>query len=202
MFTGIIEDIGIIKHKTKNTLTLATVLDGVKKGDSIAVNGVCLTAVEILSTRNEYTITMDVMPETLAKTNLKNVNTNDKVNLERALKINDRLNGHIVQGHVEDIGKVFRIIKRDNARIFYINAIPNVLSNCIKKGSIAINGVSLTIVDKCEKYFSVSIIPETFENTIFKFLHIGSLVNLETDFLNKKEEKRVTLELLKEEGYL
>jgi riboflavin synthase len=203
MFTGIIEDLGILENKSKNNIIISTKLDGIKIGDSISVNGVCLTATEIKNINKKFILNMDVMPETWSKTNLGSLKIKDEINLERALKLGDRLNGHIVQGHVEDRGKIISIAQKNNARIIKINCLKNILNNIIQKGSVSLDGISLTVLDKQSSFFSVSIIPETWNKTNLHNKKIGSLINLETDFLVKRCNQDGRLKnVLYEEGYI
>ncbi len=205
MFTGLIEDLGRIKQKGKNFLSIESKFQDVKIGDSVAVNGVCLTITQI--TRD--CLKFDVMPATFLSTNLKRLKTGDFVNLERALKIDSRLGGHIVQGHVETVGKLMEIKSKDNAKILKILVSEkNILENIVAKGSIALDGISLTVTKKSSNNFSVSVIPETWLNTNLKCRKIGDFLNLETDFLLKNLVNRKNsgnqnfLNLLQNEGFL
>ncbi|MFC1485228.1 riboflavin synthase, partial [bacterium] len=174
----------------------------------IAVNGVCLTAIEINKIGSKILLTMDVMPETFARSNLGVLKIGEKINVERALKLESRLNGHIVQGHVEEIGKVKNIKIKGNAKIFSIKVSDKILRNIKEKGSIAIDGISLTVAGKNRDCFEVSIIPETFMKTNLHTRKIGNFVNIETDYLLKKDDtnintkKELTYKLLKEEGFM
>lgn len=191
MFTGIIEGLGKIsdirsagpgKHVT---IVTDLVFDDVKVGDSIAVNGACLTAVGL--DRNRFTV--DVSPETLTKTTLHRRKTGDPVNLERALRFSDRLDGHLVSGHIDGTGIVSRIEVLGNA-ILLTFTIPESLSRyVIEKGSIAVDGVSLT-VNQCDRHrFGVSIIPHTAKETVLDRLKTGDSVNIETDMIGKYVER-------------
>lgn len=186
MFTGIIENLGKITRleKANGNLNITIQCDfasELKVDQSVAHNGVCLTVVSISG--NEYSVT--AIDETLKKTSLGELNLKDIVNLERGMKLGDRLDGHIVQGHVDQIGKCTGIIEQDGSWIFsfiYDDSLGNIT---IEKGSITINGVSLTVVDSKKSSFSVAIIPYTFEHTTFKYLSEGSNVNLEFDVIGK-----------------
>ena len=207
MFTGLIEDIGILTQKGKNFLFVRTKLDDIKLGDSLSVSGVCLTVVEMNSSSTSCVVKLDVMPETFVRTNLKFLKTNSTVNLERALKLNDRLGGHIVQGHVEGIGKLSSVTKKDNARILKITVNKQVLGNIVTKGSVALDGISLTVAGKSVNSFSVSVIPETWEKTNLRLRKTGDFLNIETDFLlknagTKQNNDKRMVNLLKEEGFL
>lgn len=192
MFTGIIKYISKIHSLTydsNNTLELTLYIDFIDNnnltlGDSIAVNGVCLTIIGI----NGNYITFQVMEETLIKTNLGSLKKEDSVNVEKAVRENERLDGHIITGHVDTIGIIKNISKNsDNSTLFYIEIQEEDYNNLlINRGSIALNGISLTIAEKFKNEFMVSIIPYSLENTILKFNKIGDKVNLEFDLLLKK----------------
>ena len=186
MFTGIIETLGsitnVVKEQENLHLTIkSTITHELKIDQSVAHNGVCLTVVAI--NNDEYTVT--AIKETLDKTNIGFLKTNDIVNLERAMKLGDRLDGHIVQGHVDETG-VCTNIKDENGSTVYTFEYNSDKNNVtIEKGSITINGVSLTVVNSTKNGFSVAIIPYTWENTTFKKLQIGDNVNLEFDVIGK-----------------
>lgn len=187
MFTGIVQEIGRLKarkstgNKYQLTIEGSEVLKNASKGDSIAVNGVCLTVVRF----SENSFTADVMPETLKSTNLNDLKKGDEVNLEQAVQPDGFFGGHLVTGHVDGRGKVKNIRSEKNARIVEITVSEDLLEYMVDKGSIALNGVSLTIVKVKEKSFTVSLIPETWSNTTFKNLKIGDEINIETDLLGK-----------------
>ena len=196
MFTGIVEEIGIIKNIRRSTkssvLTIEgeVIFDDLKLGDSVAVNGVCLT----VTTINKNTITADVMFETLNRSSLGTLNIGSKVNLERAMSANGRFGGHIVSGHIDGTGKIINKKKVDNAILYYVSADKKILNLIIEKGSIAIDGISLTIVEITNSYFSVSIIPHTLSNTILTQKNIGDIVNLENDCIGKYVKKLLSTE--------
>jgi riboflavin synthase len=207
MFTGIIEDIGIVKEIGSDSIIIETKLDDIKKGDSIAVNGVCLTAISF-DGRN---ISFDYSPNTDKITNIASLNKNSKVNLERALKLSARLGGHIVSGHIDAAAQIETIEQMQ--RFFKVNFIASkdILKYCVDKGSIAIDGISLTIADVFDRGFSVFIIPETFNNTIMRFKKVKDLVNIETDIFAKYTEKiilggvkskGISIDILKENGFI
>ncbi len=186
MFTGIIETLGRVKKIKKdqgNThFTIQTTITNELKIDqSVAHNGVCLTVVEIFD--DNYVVT--AIKETLDKTNLDKLSVNEEVNIERAMKLGDRLDGHIVQGHVDQIAVCTEIIENDGSWIFTFSYDSNANNITIEKGSITVNGVSLTVVGSKSNQFSVAIIPYTFENTNFCKLEQGSVVNLEFDVIGK-----------------
>ena len=194
MFTGIIETLGEIKALDKDGgnvhVTIASVItDELKIDQSVAHNGVCLTVIAINS--NEYTVT--AIQETIDKTNLSDWKTGDYVNLERAMKLGDRLDGHIVQGHVDQTG-VCKSIEEANGSWYFTFEYDPVLNNLtIEKGSITINGVSLTVVNSLKNEFSVAIIPYTYEHTNFKNFKIGTKINLEFDVIGKYVSKLYSL---------
>lgn len=191
MFTGIIEGVGTVAQVRPmdggSRLTVAAdfSLDGTGIGDSIAVNGACLTAVSLQGAR----FTVDVSPETLSKTTFKSIKIGDRVNLERALKLSDRLDGHLVSGHIDGLGTITGKQNQGNA-IAVTFSVPEFLSRyMIPKGSVAIDGISLTI-NSCENQsFNVSIIPHTAKITTLGFKETGARVNIETDMLGKYVEK-------------
>ena len=211
MFTGIIEEMGTVKALRREagaariSLSAATVLDGTVLGDSICVNGVCLTVVEM--GKSEFSA--DVAVETLRVTNLGELKAGARVNLERALQLSARIGGHLVSGHVDAVGRLRE--KRDEGngwRIFF-DAPETVLRYVIKKGSIAIDGISLTVADVDRAGFSIAMIPHTARLTTLGFKAAGDSVNLEADIIGKYVERllpgraagNVSLELLKENGF-
>ena len=186
MFTGIIETLGSIKNIEKSDtnlqITIETLITPELKVDqSVAHNGICLTVIAISG--NSYTVT--AIDETIRKTNIASWKVGDAVNLERAMKLGDRLDGHIVQGHVDQIGVCEKIESRDGSWQFTFGYDKDFNNLTIEKGSITINGVSLTVVNSEDSRFSVAIIPYTFANTNFKNFETGSKVNLEFDVIGK-----------------
>lgn len=186
MFTGIIETLGtvqeIIKDKDNVHITIASsITDELQIDQSVAHNGICMTVVAI--SKNLYTVT--AIGETIKKTNISYWKTGDRINLERAMKLGDRLDGHIVQGHVDQIGNCI-VAKETNGSWYYTFEYDESLENItIEKGSVTVNGVSLTVVDSKKNEFSVAIIPYTFEHTNFKNFKVGTKVNLEFDVIGK-----------------
>ncbi|MDI1316725.1 riboflavin synthase [Flavobacterium sp.] len=186
MFTGIIETLGIIKDLIQENDNLhitvsSAITNELKIDQSVAHNGVCLTVVAIHN--DEYTVT--AIKETILKTNLGEWNSGDLINLERAMKLGDRLDGHIVQGHVDQVG-ICKSIEEANGSWYYTFEYDKNLANItIEKGSITVNGVSLTVVNSKEDEFSVAIIPYTYEHTNFKKIKIGTKINLEFDVVGK-----------------
>jgi len=183
MFTGIIEQTGRLEKKAKNRLVLHVghLSDELKIGQSVAVDGCCLTVVEIVGPL----ITMDVMSETLKKTVLGKRKKGDLLNLERAMKMGDRFEGHMVSGHVESIAKLIDVKEDDIAHYLKFKAPENLSNFMIPKGSVTLNGISLTLIDVKDDTFSVGIIPHTWHETNFHQLRMGDCVNLETDILFK-----------------
>ena len=186
MFTGIIETLGAIheikKENTNFHITIgSSLVDELKIDQSVAHNGVCLTVVAI--TEDNYTVT--AIHETIMKTNLSDWKTGDIVNLERAMKLGDRLDGHIVQGHVDQTGTCKSIAEMNGSWYFTFEYDEKLNNITIEKGSITVNGVSLTVVNSKENEFSVAIIPYTYEHTNFKKFKIGTKINLEFDVIGK-----------------
>jgi riboflavin synthase len=186
MFTGIIETLGIIKDLKKdnnnlNITVFSSITHELKIDQSVAHNGVCLTVIAI--NNGEYTVT--AIKETIEKTNLADWKVGDLLNLERAMKLGDRLDGHIVQGHVDQTGICKSIEEANGSWYFTFEYDSNLNNITIEKGSITANGVSLTVVNSKEKEFSVAIIPYTFEHTNFKNIQIGTTINLEFDVVGK-----------------
>jgi riboflavin synthase len=174
-------------QSSRLNISARQVLTDVKIGDSIAVNGVCLTVVQF--TRDNFWV--DVMAETVNKTTLKYLQHGNRVNLERAVRLGDRMGGHIVQGHIDGIGTVVSREKLDIAIILRIKAPPEVIKYTVPKGSIAIDGISLTVVEVQNNIFTVSLIPHTAQNTTLDTRGPGDLVNLESDIIGRYVEKLI-----------
>ena len=191
MFTGIIEETGIFKSfaKGKIVINCNKILEDIKIGDSISTNGICLTVTHF----DDKSFTADVMPETIRRTSLESLAPGKLINLERALKLSDRLGGHIVSGHIDGVGKIHSLRPEGNAIIVTINADKNLLRHIVSKGSVALDGMSLTVVEVTDKKFSVSLIPHTREITNFKEKQVGSLVNIETDIIAKYVEQLMSI---------
>lgn len=191
MFTGIIEEIGTVVAMTRGARSFSLevraqkVLEDTKIGDSISTNGVCLTVTEL----SENSFKADVMPETVSRTALQELTAGSLVNLERALSLQTRLGGHIVTGHIDGTGRISQRRNDDNALWISIECAPSLLRHIVEKGSITIQGVSLTVARVDESSFAVSLIPHTQSVTTLHNLRIGSLVNLETDIIAKYVEK-------------
>ena len=196
MFTGIIEDIGVVQHIEKELdnihITISSNFTSELKIDqSVSHNGVCLTVVKIDG--DDYMVT--AIEETLNKTNLNTLKVNDSVNLERGMKLHDRLDGHIVQGHVDQTAICKSIEEASGSWIFTFEYDKSLNNITIEKGSITVNGVSLTVVNSKENSFSVAIIPYTYEHTNFKDFKVGTEVNLEFDVVGKYVKKLFSLNL-------
>ena len=192
MFTGIIEELAkvsdIRKSKDYMEFDIASQFSQkIKKGDSISINGVCLTAT---ATNEEY-FTVNVVSETLNKSNLRDIQTNSYVNLERAMKMSPRLDGHIVQGHVESISTIIKKETINEQTNLVIDIDAKLLKYCIYKGSITLDGISLTIAKIKDNSITISIIPHTLENTTLKDKGVGDRLNIETDMFAKYVEKSV-----------
>jgi riboflavin synthase len=211
MFTGIIEEMGAVKALRREagsarlTLSASKVLEGTVLGDSICVNGVCLTVVEL--GKNDFSA--DVAVETLKVTNLGDLKAGSRVNLERALQLSARIGGHLVSGHVDAVGRVREKREEGNGWRIFIDAPESVLRYVIKKGSIAIDGVSLTVADMDRSGFSIAMIPHTAKLTTLGYKSAGESVNLESDLIGKYVERLlpgrtdggVSLDTLKKSGF-
>jgi len=186
VFTGIVEEVGVVKSFTGSRLTIkaAKALEGLALGDSVSINGACLTVV----TLDASSFGIDAVPETLRRTNLGELEPGYPVNLERALGAGGRLGGHIVQGHVDARGRLLSIKPEGGARIFRFRAPQRLMPYIVEKGFIAIDGISLTVVKRFGASFTISVIPYTFVNTNFQRRKIGDSVNLEVDILAKYVE--------------
>lgn len=215
MFTGIIEEVGVINRLSLSgnsgsiDVKASKVLEGTKIGDSIAVNGVCLTVTNLKSSG----FIADVMPETIARSSLNILTTGSLVNLERAMPADGRFGGHIVSGHIDGTGIIEEIYRDENAVRISIRAANDIMQLIVEKGSITIDGISLTVASTAEDSFSVSVIPHTLSETSLIKKEIGNLVNLETDIIGKYVQKllksnsnevksnELTMEYLKEMGF-
>ncbi|APF27583.1 riboflavin synthase [Clostridium botulinum] len=217
MFTGIVEEVGKISKIEEGkdflhiTIEGSKVLNPLNLGDSVAVNGVCLTVTNF----NNSSFTADVMAETLKKSSLKTLSKGSLVNLERAVTLNKPLGGHIVSGHIDGTGEIINIKKEGIATLLEVKTKETLLKYMVPKGSVALDGVSLTLVDIKEKSFAVSLIPHTKEETILMNKNIGDIINIECDVLGKyiykfmhlkKEEEalksNISLDFLSKTGFL
>lgn len=216
MFTGIIEEVGNIREivngslSIKLTINCSKILKDVKIGSSIAVNGICLTVIDLSSSW----FTVDVMPETMRRTGLQKLNISDNVNLERALSLSDRLNGHIVSGHIDGTGIVKSRMEEDNAVWLTVEAQEDIMKYIVFKGSVALDGTSLTVAWVDEKSFKVSVIPFTAGDTTLGSRKIGDQINIECDVIGKyverllneniqesKYKKGISVDFLRENGF-
>ena len=205
MFTGIVEEVGNVKSVGSGQLTVSAsaVLEATRLGDSMAVNGACLT----VSAMNSGSLSVDVMPETLKRTNLGQLRPGSNVNLERALMVGARVGGHLVQGHVDATGRVVSLVREGGAVMAKLAAPPEVLRYVVEKGFIAADGVSLTVVGYDQSSFSVSLVGYTLNNTVLGSRKVGDQVNLEVDIIAKYVEKLregrggVTLDFLSDHGF-
>jgi riboflavin synthase len=213
MFTGIIEEVGMIHavrddgHGKSLEIHAEKVLEGTKIGDSIATDGICLTVTAL--TRNGFTV--DVMPETVKRSTVAGMNRGFRVNLERAMRLSDRIGGHLVTGHIDGTGIIKKRSREGGAEVFSISAGKDLLQYMVTKGSVAIDGISLTLISVDSDGFSIGMIPHTQEATTLFEKRAGDSVNIECDLLAKYVEKllkpekasgEVTMKKLIEEGYL
>lgn len=212
MFTGLIEETGIIKSIKKIpgginlTIKASIIMDDLKADDSVSVNGVCLTAVNIGSDN----FSVDAVGETLTKSTIQSLKENEEVNLERSIRLMDRLGGHLVQGHVNGVGTITKIIKRGDNYLVEVLVPSNLKKYLIEEGSIAIDGISLTIAQLYESKVGISVIPHTWQKTNMKNKKEGAKVNIETDVIAKyvenllstnNEENKFTDNWFKQLGY-
>ncbi len=207
MFTGIVEEIGKVKGVSPGRLNIeaSKVIEGTKPGDSISISGACLTVTSI--SNNDFCV--EVMPETIRRTNLGRLHYGDAVNLERAVPADGRFGGHFVQGHVDDVGKVLSVKPEEGAFIARISAPSYLMPYVVTKGFIAVDGVSLTVIDYDDFSFSVSLVGYTREHTTLGIIKPGDIVNLEVDIIAKyvdrlkqRDNRGVTLDFLEEHGFL
>lgn len=191
MFTGLVEEVGAIAEirpagkAIHLKIKSSKVLDGVQLGDSISVNGICLT----VTAYDKASFTVDVVPETMRRTTLHELSAGSPVNLERAMQMGGRFGGHIVSGHIDGVGRILSIADEDIAKVVRLAAPPNVLRYVVEKGSITIDGVSLTVMDVDGESFRISVIPHTWQITVLRHRRVGSSVNLEVDIIGKYVER-------------
>ena len=206
MFTGIIEEIGKVSSASTARLVISAqqVVDGIKPGDSIAINGACLTVTDF----DRASFSVDVMPETLQRTNLGQLTAGDGVNLERPTTLGGQLGGHLVQGHIDDIGRIISMEREGEALLFRFEAPPEVMRYTAPKGFIAVDGISLTITEKDNSSFQVSVVEYTRRNTTLSSRKVGDVVNLEVDIIAKyvaqftqPQAGGLTVEFLIEHGF-
>ncbi len=218
MFTGLVEEIGTVKsislQGNSGTISIKAdvVTKGTKTGDSIAVNGVCLTVTSL----SDDGFTADVMAETVRRSSLGALKSGDRCNLERAMAADGRFGGHIVSGHIDGTGRVASVVREENAIWFTIEADKNLLYYIVEKGSVALDGISLTVAAVSSSDFKVSIIPHTQEVTTLYLKKPGDIINIETDVIGKyvakmlgkenvsdkeESESHITLDFLKDNGF-
>lgn len=207
MFTGIVEEIGTLESIKGHQMTFRAgkLIKGLEIGGSMAVNGVCLTVVRF----DNSTFTIEIMPETLRRSNLGGLVAGDRVNLETPLTMNKPLGGHFVQGHIDDTGRIDSIQKVSGATIITIAPPENIMRYIAYKGFVAIDGISLTVVEKNLHAFSVSIVGHSLDNTILGYRKVRDVVNIEVDILAKYVENlvsagsdRITVQYLAEHGFM
>lgn len=200
MFTGIVEEMGTVEeirhgqHSAVLRIRAEKVLEGTKIGDSIAVNGICLTVTELFA----RAFTADVIHETLDRSALARLTRGSRVDLERAMQMNGRFGGHIVAGHVDGVGKILKIRRDDTAIWYTIGARPEVMRYIVEKGSITIDGISLTVAKAGNDHFAISAIPHTVRQTVLQERKEGDLVNLETDLIGRYIEKLMIPEAIQQ----
>ena len=217
MFTGIIEEVGALKRLAGGEIAIRAkkVLEDVALGDSIAVNGICLTVTHFDAAH----FTADVMPETVRRTSLAELKRGSRVNLERALTLRSRLGGHIVSGHIDGVGTIAAMQEEGNAILLTVRASADILRYVVEKGSVALDGISLTVARVSAADFTVSLIPHTREITNLREKRVGSRLNIETDILGKYVEKlfpgvhargdsdapksagKITMDFLRQQGF-
>ena len=187
MFSGIVEEVGRVESYDGRRLTVSgnKALDGLSVSDSILVSGACLTVVE----KNDAAFTVETVSETVNRTALDEIAAGDDVNLERSLSYGDRVGGHLVQGHVDCTGRLSAMTADGISTLVYVDAPANIMRYIVEKGFIALDGISLTVVDRCDTGFSVAIIPYTKDNTTLRSRKVGDRVNLEADITAKYLEQ-------------
>ena len=196
MFTGIVEELGNISQIKKTdtgkqfTITAKAIMDDLKVGDSVSLNGVCLT----VTTYDESSFNLDLVKETLKKSNLGDLKKGNSVNLERAITLSTRLGGHILQGHVETVGVIMDKVPLGDGATFSVGIDPGFIRYCISKGSIALDGVSLTIASMSENIIKIALIPHTLEMTTLGLKDVGDSLNIETDIIGKYIERLMSFE--------
>ena len=210
MFTGIIQEIGIVQRISpgeayKLRIRAKKVLKDIERGDSISVDGACLTVVDF----DRSSFEVDAMPETIEKTTLKYLQLGNRVNLEASLRLGDKMGGHWVTGHVDGTGKILSTEKVGNSVIYEISISSNLAEQLVPKGSVAVDGISLTLIECVRESFKIGLIPHTLQNTTLAKKGVGSHVNLETDVIGKYVHRylkgssgEVTEKLLREAGFM
>lgn len=190
MFTGIVEEIGTVKSVQSKVITIeaSKIFDDLHLGDSVAVNGTCLT----VSSFDNKIFNADVTQETLNRTNLGSLKNGSKVNLERAMTLSGRFGGHIVSGHIDGVGSIKSMKKDDNAIILTIEVTKHLMKYIVEKGSVAVDGISLTVASLTDNTFSIAVIPHTLKETVLYYKKEGDKVNIENDVIGKYVERLLT----------
>jgi riboflavin synthase len=210
MFTGIIEELGKVETVSASKISVLSSLSDIKAGDSVSVNGICLTATSVVTRGPKTLLSFDFTPETGERSNIRGFKAGLPVNLERAMRSASRLGGHIVSGHVESVSKIVSIKKLDDSYLFGFTMPDNLRNLIVPKGSVAIDGVSLTVATAGQGYFDVAVIPHTFKSTTLGIKKTGEIVNIESDFLakyaanavkNNNKGNALTEEFLKDNGF-
>jgi riboflavin synthase len=210
MFTGIIESTAKVVKCSSSGLSVLTNLNDVRQGDSVSVNGVCLTVTRLVDTRNGLVVDFDYSPETKVRTNISDLNVGSKVNLECSLKVGDRFSGHIISGHVGGTGKLLKKKRQGISWIYVFSVHESLRKYIMPKGSVGVDGISLTVVDSEPGVFSASVIPYTLSHTNLGTRKVGERVNIEPDILAKyvehllgdTESKPITREFLRDHGFI
>ncbi len=211
MFTGIIETVGTVRSIDRSVLEVGSALQGMVKGESVSVNGVCLTVTEARPSAMGSDLRFDYSPETALRTNIGGLVPGSPVNLERALRVGDRLGGHIMTGHIEGTAQVVRMDRTENSWTFGFKPDRRLSRYLVPKGSVGVDGISLTVVDQTGGSFTVAVIPHTMQNTNLAIRRIGDVVNIEPDILAKyvegmlnrsTDQTQITEGFLREHGFI
>ena len=210
MFTGIIEDVGTVVKWSSSAMSIITTLDEIRKGDSVSLNGICLTVTRLSKAHEGFTMDFDYSPETKTRTNIGDLKPGSLVNIERSLKVGNRFGGHIMTGHIEATARLLTKERQEDSWLYEFSMEKRIQKYVVEKGSVGVDGISLTVVDAGANSFSVAVIPYTLSNTNLGSRHPGERVNIEPDILAKYVEhllgnadtKILTGEVLKKYGFL
>ncbi len=211
VFTGLVQDVGTVVRREEERIAVATHLDGIQTGESVAVNGICLTVSSILRRGRHVAVRFDYSPETATVTTIRDMRPGSPVNLERAVRADGLLGGHMMTGHVEGTGRLWKRERAGSSEIFTFTSVQGMDKYIVPKGSIGVDGISLTVVESRKGFFSVSVIPHTLEHTNLGGMVAGQSVNLEPDLLAKYAESilisrgcggQLTEETLRRNGFL